>query len=381
MDGTTASRLSSAARFANLHEIIIRRSEDPRFVDSPEDLMRPTVTTVVSVLPLPTLDERTAAALADDPGAHDRFLARWPCMSAVEVVDAPTPAPDDTRPIAVAAWNLERCKHIEASAALLADYRPDVVLSTEMDLGCARSGQRHTTADLAAQLRLGHVYGVEFVELGLGDLRETRIHAGEVNRAGLHGNAVLSRYPVRSAALIPLDGGGLWYASAEKPDQKRIGGRNAIAAVLAAPFGEFVAVAVHLESLSDPDLRCRQMEHLLTEVDRIAGERPIVLGGDLNVFELSRRGLDDMAMFASPESVEPAFAVARARGYAWAEANRPGTTTRRHPWQSDEGPLLRIDWLFVRDFTASAPWIAPALTPEGTIVSDHDAIGATIMPT
>lgn len=342
--------------------------------------MRPTVTAVVSALPLPSLEDRAAAALAVDPGAHDRFLERWHCMNAVEVVDAPPPSPDETHPIAVAAWNLERCKHVEASAALLAERRPDVVLATEMDLGCARSGQRHTTADLAALLGLGHVYGVEFVELGLGDARETRIHAGEVNRAGLHGNAVLSRFPIRSAALIPLDDGGLWYASAEKPDQKRIGGRNAIAAVLAAPVGEFVAVAVHLESLSDPDLRRRQMEHLLTEVDRIAGDRPVVLGGDLNVFELSRQGLDDEAMLTRPESVEPAFAVARSRGLAWAEANRPGTTTRRHPWQSADGPLLRIDWLFVRGFTAADPWIEPAVGPDGTIVSDHDAIGATICP-
>ncbi|NLH80301.1 MAG: endonuclease/exonuclease/phosphatase family protein [Phyllobacteriaceae bacterium] len=342
--------------------------------------MRSTVTTVVSALPLPTLDERSAAALADDPGAHDRFLERWPCMSAVEVVDAPTPVACETRRIAVAAWNLERCKHVEAGAAILAERRVDVVLATEMDLGCARSGQRHTTADLAAQLGLGHVYGVEFVELGLGDVRETEIHAGEVNRAGLHGNAVLSRFPIRSAALIPLDDGGLWYASAEKPDQKRIGGRNAIAAVLAASFGEFVAVSVHLESLSDSDLRRRQMEHLLAEVDRIAGNRPVVLGGDLNVFELSRRGLDDAAMMTCPESVEPAFAVARAHGYAWAEANRPGTTTRRHPWQSAAGPLLRIDWLFVRGFAASDPWIEPALAPDGAIVSDHDAIGTIVMP-
>lgn len=342
--------------------------------------MRPTVTDVVSALPAPSLDERTAAARADDPGAHDRFLARWPCMAAVEVVAPPGPAEEAIRPLAVAAWNIERCKDVEASAAILAARRPDVVLATEMDLGCARSHQRHTTADLAAALGLGHVYGVEFVELGLGDARETERHAGEVNRVGFHGNAVLTRFPIRSALLIPLDDGGLWYASAEKPDQKRIGGRNAIAAVLAAPFGEFVAVSVHLESLSDPDLRARQTAHLLAEVDRIAGDRPVVLGGDLNVFELSRRGLDAAAMMAAPESVEPAFAVARAHGYAWAEANRPGTTTRRHPWQTANGPLLRIDWLFVRGIFARDPWIDPALAPDGTVVSDHDPIGAILEP-
>lgn len=342
--------------------------------------MRRTLTTAVATLPLPSLAERAAAAVAIDDGAHDRFLAAWPCMAAVEVVDPPPSPARPAGPLVVAAWNLERCKHVEASAAVLAARRPDVVLLSEMDLGCARSRQRHTTADLAARLGFGHVYGVEFVELGLGDERETRDHAGEINRAGLHGNAVLSRFPVRGVALIPLDDGGVWFGAAERPEQRRIGGRNAIAAELDTPFGRLFAVSVHLESLSDPEMRRRQIEHLLDEVDRLAGDRPVVFGGDLNVFELTRRGLDDATMTATPDVVEPAFAVARDRGYAWAGANRPGPTTRPHPWQPSDTQRLRIDWLFVRGLSAGDPWIDPALAPDGTVLSDHDPIGATVAP-
>lgn len=341
--------------------------------------MRRVVTDSVSALPLSSLADRAAAAAATDAGAHDRFLADWACMGAVEVVQ-PKPVDGDGTdgPVVVAAWNLERCKHVEASAAILARRDPDVVLLSEMDLGCARSGQRHTTADLAARLGLGHVYGVEFVELGLGDARETRGHAGEVNRAGLHGNAVLSRFPITAAALVPLDDGGVWFGSAARPDQRRIGGRNAIVAELATPSGSIVAVAVHLESRSDPEQRRRQMERLLDEVDRRAGDRPVVLGGDLNVFELGRHGLDDETIMTMPESVEPAFATARNRGYAWADANRPGVTTRFHPWEPADGERLRIDWLFVRGFTARDPWIDPALDPDGTPISDHDLVGAVV---
>lgn len=342
--------------------------------------MRRVVTSTVPALPLPSLADRAAAAAARDDGAHDRFLADWGCLNAVEVVPPPDPATTATDTLVVAAWNLERCKHVEASAAILAGRAPDVVLLTEMDLGCARSGQRHTTADLAARLGFGHVYGVEFVELGLGDARETRDHAGEVNRAGLHGNAVASRFPVLSAALVPLDDGGVWFGSAEEPDQRRIGGRNAIVAELATPIGSLFAVSVHLESRSDPTRRREQMERLLGEVDRLAGDRPVVLGGDLNVFDLTRRGLDDEALMARPETVEPAFAVARAHGFAWDGANRPGVTTRPHPWQPADTERLRIDWLFVRGLAARDPWIDPALGPDGTPISDHDLVGAVVEP-
>ena len=341
--------------------------------------MRRVVTTAVSALPLPSLADRAAAAAATDADAHDRFLADWTCMGAVEVVPPPPAGADATTgPLVVAAWNLERCKHVEASAAILARRNPDVVLLSEMDLGCARSGQRHTTADLAARLGLGHVYGVEFVELGLGDARETREHAGEVNRAGLHGNAVLSRFPITAAALVPLDDGGRWFGSAAQPDQRRVGGRNAVVAELATPSGSIVAVSVHLESRSDAEQRHAQMERLLAEVDRRAGDRPVVLGGDLNVFELTRRGLDDATMTTRPESVEPAFAAARNRGYAWTDANRPGVTTRFHPWEPADGERLRIDWLFVRGFAARDPWIDPALDPDGTPISDHDLVGTVV---
>jgi hypothetical protein len=68
-------------------------------------------------------------------------------------------------------------------------------------------------------LGFGHVFGVEFVELALGDGRETDECAGQSNLHGLHGNAVLSRFPFDRVALIPLDGGGAWYVSDLKQGQ------------------------------------------------------------------------------------------------------------------------------------------------------------------
>jgi len=76
----------------------------------------------------------------------------------------------------------------------------------QLDIGMARSGNRHTVAELAVALGMGYAYGIEFIELGLGDEREEEWHKDERNAAGFHGNAILSRYPLNDFALIRLGG-------------------------------------------------------------------------------------------------------------------------------------------------------------------------------
>lgn len=327
----------------------------------------------------PLLAERQAASLGPfTQGKHDQWMSAWDCMNALECVQPPALAGNQLGDIRLSAWNIERCKYVEAAAQLLASRGVDLVLATEMDWGCARTAQRHTTADLAAQLGFGYVFGVEFVELALGDAREMANHDGEDNLHGLHGNAVLSRFPIGRAALIPLDDGGAWYVSDLKNGQRRIGGRNAIAAEIIAPGCTFWAVAVHFESESTADSRAIQAIRLLAAIDTLAEDQPVVIGGDFNLFELSRQGLGDVAMFDAPDKVEPTFAAFRQAGFDWITANAPGVTTRPHPWQPQDKLRLKIDWMFVRAMRATDPWIAPALAPNGTVISDHDAIGATI---
>jgi endonuclease/exonuclease/phosphatase family metal-dependent hydrolase len=339
--------------------------------------MRAIVSACVEALSTPPAGERMAAAAGPmTQSEHERWMQRWSCMHALEVKQAPPVPTVSAEPAKVVAWNLERCKHVEASASLIAARRADVVLATEMDWGCARSGQRHTTADLAAALGLGSVFGVEFVELALGDARETAEHAGEQNLHGLHGNAVLSRFPIGRSVLIPLDDGGLWFVSDLKQGQRRVGGRHAIAAEILAPAGAFWAVSAHFESQSTPDSRAAEARRLLDGLEEVANGAPIVIGGDFNVLELSRQQLSDEEMFAAPEKVEPSFANFRQAGFAWTDCNAPGTTTRPHPWQPQDKPRLRIDWLFARGMTGRRPWIMPALGLNGTVISDHDAIGA-----
>ena len=132
----------------------------------------------VTELPPPDprlLDE--ARTVAASPAAHDRLVAALPCLHAVERIAPAKPRTLGNR-FRVAAWNAERCKFIPESAALLAGIGADVTLLSELDIGMARSGNRHTVAALSERLDAGYAFGVEYVELGLGDNREMAWHAG-----------------------------------------------------------------------------------------------------------------------------------------------------------------------------------------------------------
>ena len=230
--------------------------------------MREVVTQVVAEIVAPTPEERKDASEGESSAArHTNFLSAWPCLQTVELRQ---PALSLPKPLGltVGAWNIERCKRVEDTAELIRRMGIDVLLATELDLGMARSDQRHTTRDLASALGFGYVFGVEFVELGTGDAYETSLYADVPNEHGLHGNAILSRYPLQSPRLIPLDDQGRWYTGAPKSDgQRRVGGRMAIAVDIETAAGSMTFVSVHYESESDSQGRAAQTKTLLSHLD------------------------------------------------------------------------------------------------------------------
>src|SRR5262245_22733139 len=131
---------------------------------------------VTAALPAPGHAEVTAALTAEPTKAeHDRIARGVTALTAIEY-RPPETVTVPRRPLRLAAWNAERLKYGDASAAMLRALDLDIILLSETDVGMARSGNRHTTADLAQALGLGYAYGVEFVELGLGDDREREWH-------------------------------------------------------------------------------------------------------------------------------------------------------------------------------------------------------------
>jgi endonuclease/exonuclease/phosphatase family metal-dependent hydrolase len=341
---------------------------------------------VTAALPTPGHAEITAALTAEPTKVeHDRIARGVTALTAIEYRPPETAAAPRSA-LRLAAWNAERLKYGAASAGLLRSLDCDVVLLSESDIGMARSGNRHTTADLAAALDMGYAYGVEFVELGLGDDREQVWHKGERNRAGLHGNAILTRFPLRDLALIRLDTGGRWFKDqvngGRTGAQRRLGGRMAIAGRITADGGDLVVVSVHLESDSDASDRAQQMGRLLHAINGCYGNARMVIGGDCNTVGLPEvdpaRPEDARAWFHRCDAYEPLFGVMQKGRFGWRTANDMAPTQRMRPDGRPLPPFRRIDWLFTRGITASAPRTVAAVDDKGSAISDHDLVVAEL---
>ena len=193
------------------------------------------ITKVVDALPPVTAAEHQRLLGAPRTSElHREILSDIPAMNAVQVGGK---ARCETLPskFTVAAWNVERCLFPEETAAHLAPIAPDIVLVSEVDHGMARTGQRHTTEAKAAALGMTYAFGVKFHELDLGGPTECAYCTDDFNALGWHGNAVLSSVPFERVVMFRLDDHGHWFAAgagAVDPEQPRLGGRMAIAAVL-----------------------------------------------------------------------------------------------------------------------------------------------------
>ena len=316
---------------------------------------------------------QSAAALPATPALHDELLSSCLALNSVRVVQ-PVVAPADATSVRIAAWNLERCKFVEESAEVVAKSGADIALLSEADIGMCRSGNRDTVSDLAKALGMGHATGVEFVELGLGDKREMVECAGGANAESLHCNAVLSRFKLDRAVVVPLDPGGAWFAGKPGMGQRRIGGRISIGARILLPQPLW-AFSAHFESEGGPEDRAGEAERLVGAIDALCQGESAVVGGDFNFCALHPETVAGTRPMSDLDLHEPAFGVFKRAGFGWAECNAAGPTTRRHPWQEVYSPK-KIDWMFVRRAGASNPFIVPAVSGNGRNLSDHEMICA-----
>ena len=193
----------------------------------------------------------------------------------------------------------------------------DVWILNEVDWGVKRTQYREVVRELANTLHMNWAYGVEFLEIDSKQLgtdtfddkeneqeRQQLIEQFSVDKdrlRALHGNAVLSRYPIRDARLIPFKVGYDWFKETkitplEKAKRKaallvgedllqetRRGGRTALFVDLDVPelSGQrLTIVATHLENRTKPKVRRQQMEQLLSEIRDV--RNPVVVAGDLN---------------------------------------------------------------------------------------------------
>lgn len=196
----------------------------------------------------------------------------------------------------------------------------DVIILNEVDWGMKRTEYRNVAADLAQAMGMNYAYGVEFVEvdpiaLGIEKFEElkpeerARLSAEiSVNPAlyrGLHGNAILSRFPLENVRLEPLEHQPHdWYReelesvkvleagkrkAGELVFQEKVlrevrrGGRTMLTAEIAdarLPGGRMTVVATHLEDKTRPKGRRKQLEELLSRIKERDGL--VIVAGDMN---------------------------------------------------------------------------------------------------
>ena len=196
----------------------------------------------------------------------------------------------------------------------------DVLVLNEVDWGMKRSDYRAVVKDLAAALKMNWAYGVEFVEvdpkiLGTQSFANVKDEAERkeleelfsTNKArllGLHGNAILSRYPLRDVKLVPFKyqaydwyNGEKKYGSMEAGKRKgasllfgeeilrevRRGGRTNLIATIDVPDlpeREVTIVATHLENRTTPKGRVKEADEILDMIRPI--HNPVVVAGDMN---------------------------------------------------------------------------------------------------
>ena len=198
----------------------------------------------------------------------------------------PPGPPRDPAVVRAVQWNIEHGnwydqveRALQSDPALADD---DLVFCNEIDLGCARSGNRDVTADLCAALGYHGAWAPLYLESTSGRDDDARMAAGRDNEEALFGNAILSRWPLADVRVLPLPSP----ESIQFDVERMIGRHAAVIATVERPGAPFVAVSAHLEVHRTRAHRRAQMHHV---VRALAGEqRPVILAGDFNTHTFDR---------------------------------------------------------------------------------------------
>lgn len=265
----------------------------------------------------------------------------------------------------------------------------DIILANELDCGMARSENVHTTEVLAKRLGMNYAYGVEFVTAAAGE---------KGNGLGMHGNAILSRYPLHNVSVFRLPVLFDWYY---KEDDCRLGGRIAILAEIEVGAQRVGIVCVHAENRATPDTRPVQIKALYEEIDRRFGDIPVLVGGDMNTntidgadqpsyAALERDPDEQRRRMAIIPKIEPLMDVGKAYGYTYENCNIMNKVTRIKPMPDGGEVKFNLDWFFTRKLVCGDPHCISSIFDhrqlingerfasfDGQLLSDHNAVVIT----
>lgn len=320
----------------------------------------------------------------------------------------------------VVAWNVERGIELDGQIEACREHPylrdVDLFLLTETDVGMARSGNRDVAQTMARALHLHYAFVPCYLNLAKGSGVE--YHVSGENGLGLHGNAILSRYPLTNARSIALENGKDKMAGREK----RLGNQAALAVDVALPGAPLTAVAVHLDAQSRQRHRRDQMRDV---VDGLPKSGRAIIGGDWNttthnssralhailgywlrVFMGIDRSIDH---YLHPHRAfeKELFELLESCGFDYRRCNEIGERTMSYDVTCDKTRQnlgewvpgwcfafirwalrnhdgrcpLKVDWFAARGLETENPVVIHELR-EGrtTPLSDHDPIGVELVP-
>ena len=315
------------------------------------------------------------------------------------------------------AWNIERGIDADGVVRALATHPDlksfDVLMLSEVDLGMARTRNRFVVRDIAEALALNYAFAPCYLALNKGSGVER--HAEGENTESLHGNALLSRFPMHRVHSLALPNG----KDKMKGAEKRIGSQRAVIADIEHPLGMFRAVTLHLDAHSSQSHRHLQMKLLLDHLDGLSPALPVVIGGDWNttthdasralysILGYWRRVMMGVRHVVRNHYPYPErwferrlFAEVESRGYKYREFNIPGECTLHYDIEDLAANLnmrewvpnwcfwfirwalgrtggrcsLKLDWFAGKGIRADSRHVIHGIKNDGKPVSDHDPI-------
>src|SRR5262245_56727349 len=333
-----------------------------------------------------------------------------------EAFAAPGAASDNS--VRAIAWNIERGIHLDGIIRSLREHplldQADVLFLSELDWGMARTDNQFVAHEIASALRMNYAFAPCYVALTKGAGIER--HASGENQESLHGNALLSRFPMRRVHSLALPNG----KDKMKGAEKRIGSQRAVIADIEHPSGMFRAVSLHLDAHSSQQHRYLQMRGVLNHLEGLDPKLPVLIGGDWNttthnasralysILGYVRRVLMGVRHVVANHYPYPdrwferrLFVELESRGYNYRDLNTAGECTLHYDvrdfaanvnmrewvpnwcfwfinWALERtggSCSMKLDWFAGKQIKPLAPALAvPGLIASGKRVSDHDPI-------
>ncbi|MDJ0626585.1 MAG: endonuclease/exonuclease/phosphatase family protein [Candidatus Caenarcaniphilales bacterium] len=194
----------------------------------------------------------------------------------------------------------------------------DVIALQEVDWGMPRTDYVHVVKELAEANGYGYVYGTEFLEFFDDGTAYSKIEElKEEKFKGLHGNAILSKWPLSNIRILRFAESftkdpsmqtlsnrrcyDWWHEELAQtgPFEKlaygviktvfdedsvvpsvRLGSRMALIADVQTPEGKVTVVSTHLENRGHPKCRRLEIAELVNHLKSV--QNPLVIAGDLN---------------------------------------------------------------------------------------------------